>query len=93
MRDPIVCDVSALTHPDVGTLDALAWLALTCRRLGRPVRLRQPPTRLWELLELAGLCDVLPIDDRLSLEPGRQAEEREEAGRVEEEGDPGNPVA
>ena len=69
----LVCDVAALTQPDAGTIEALARLQLTARRLGCRVRLRDPSRELRELLDLFGLADVLRV------EPGRQPEEREEA--------------
>ena len=77
--DVFVCDVAGLTKPDVGTVDALARLQLAARRLGRPFRLRHASPDLVELLTLCGLDDVL-----LGVEPRRQAEEREQAGGVEE---------
>jgi anti-anti-sigma regulatory factor len=82
----IVCDVSALVDPDVGTIGALARLHLTARQLGFELRLRHASNALQELLELVGLDEVLGV------EPGGQPEEREERLGVEEEGqldDPG----
>jgi len=68
--------------PDLGTVDALARLQLAGRRLGFEVRLVAPTEELLELLELAGLVEVL-----------RQPEEREEALGVEEERELGDPAA
>ena len=82
---PLACDVARVEHPDMGTVDALARMALAARRLGRDVELRRPRPDLLELLVLAGL-------DALAVEVGRQAEEREEAGRVEEEDDSADPI-
>jgi ABC-type transporter Mla MlaB component len=56
----LVCDVAALKRPDAGTIEALARLQLTARRLGRQVRLRDPSRELRELLDLFGLSEVLP---------------------------------
>ena len=81
----LVCDVAALTHPDAGTVEALARLQLTARRLGRRVRLRDPSRELRELLDLFGLADVLRV------EPGRQPEEREQPLGVEERVEMGDP--
>jgi ABC-type transporter Mla MlaB component len=81
----LVCDVAALTHPDAGTVEALARLQLTARRLGRRVRLRDPPRELRELLDLFGLDDVLRV------EPRRQPEEREQPLGVEERVEMGDP--
>ena len=58
--DVAVLDVGLLTSPDAATVDALARVLLTARRLGRTVRLRHASPRLLELLELFGLDDVLP---------------------------------
>jgi anti-anti-sigma regulatory factor len=57
----IVCDLSGLTTVDVVTVDALARLALTGRRLGGRLRFERPPERLVLLLCLTGLDHVLPI--------------------------------
>ena len=54
----MVCDVGALVDPDVGTVDALARVALAARRLGRQIRLRDAPRELTQLLALVGLADV-----------------------------------
>jgi hypothetical protein len=58
---------------DLGTIDALARLRLAGKRLGFEVRLT-PTEELLELIELAGLVDVLG-----------EPEEREEPLGVEEE--------
>jgi anti-anti-sigma regulatory factor len=79
----IVCDVAALTDPDVRTVDALARLQLTAKRLGGSIRLRGTSTRLEELLALIGLGEVMP----LCVEAVGQTEEREETLGVEEEAD------
>jgi ABC-type transporter Mla MlaB component len=89
---PVVCDVGALVDPDAVTVDALARLQLTARRLGRQVRLRGACGDLQGLLRLTGLSEVLPIAPELPLEPRGQPEEREQARRVEEEADPGDPT-
>jgi anti-anti-sigma regulatory factor len=89
---PVVCDVGALVDPDAVTVDALARLQLTARRLGYRVRLRGACGELQGLLLLMGLSEVLPLGPELPLEPGGQAEEREQARRVEEEADPGDPT-
>lgn len=53
--DVAICDVGALAAPDLGTVEALARVLLTARRLDRDVRLRGASAELLELLELAGL--------------------------------------
>jgi anti-anti-sigma regulatory factor len=88
----VVCDVGAVMDPDAVTVDALARLQLIARRLGHQVLLRGACAELRDLLALAGLCGVLPPCAELGLEPGRQTEEREQAGGVEEEDDPGDPA-
>jgi ABC-type transporter Mla MlaB component len=45
---------------DATTLDALARMVLTCRRLGRRLELRGASVRLEELVLFAGLIEVLP---------------------------------
>ena len=81
----LVCDVGALSHPNAGTIEALARLQLTARRLGCRVRLRAPSRELRELVDLFGLTEVLRV------EAGREPEEREEALRVEERVEMGDP--
>lgn len=90
----LVCDVGALDRPDLVAVEALLRLQLTSRRLGRKLRIRHTPPGLRDLLALAGLCDVLPpCSGELPVEPGGKPEQREPSGRVEEERDPGDPVA
>jgi len=55
----VVCDVAEVTDPDCGTVDALARMQLTTRRLGRELRLRGVSEELHDVLALAGLCDVV----------------------------------
>ena len=90
--DVIVCDVAELVDPDAITVDALARLQLTARRLGGRIRLRHACGELRDLIALMGLTEALPTVAALRLEPRRQTEEREQAGRVEEEADPGDPT-
>ena len=86
----IVCDVAALAEPDLGTVDALARLQLTVRRLGGAIRLIGATERLDELLALTGLREVLPLCPELCVEAVGEAEQREEPLGVEEEADPGD---
>jgi hypothetical protein len=83
---PIVFDVSALA-PDVVTVDTLARLQLAARRLGRRVQLRNVSDDLQTLIAFVGLAEAL------GLEPGGQAEEREERLGAEEERELGDPAA
>ncbi|MFD0900330.1 STAS domain-containing protein [Actinomadura sediminis] len=65
MRDggvrEVVCDVAAVTEPDVTTLQALARLQLTAKRLGGRVVLARPGERLSGLLRLTGFGEILPV--------------------------------
>ena len=65
--------------PELETIDALARLELAARRLGLQLRLRDASIELEELLMFAGLREVLGV------EAGREAEERKQRVRVEEE--------
>lgn len=56
----VLCDVAAVTDPDISTVEALAQLQLTARRLGRFLQLRGPCGKLTELLTWTGLSDVFP---------------------------------
>ena len=76
---PLSCDVRAL-RADAATVDVLARLHLAARRAGCELRLCHASPELWCLIEFIGLGDVLRV------EPGREAEEREERLGVEEEG-------
>ena len=82
----IPCDVSSL-HPDLSTVDALARLRLLARRAGHEVRLQNASPELWALLSLVGLDEVLRV------ESGREAEQREERVRLEEEREFRDPAA
>jgi hypothetical protein len=67
--DPIVCDTAAIARPDAATVDALARLQLTARRLGRRVRFRDACGDLRDLVELVGLGRVLPCGPDLPRDP------------------------
>jgi len=51
----VVCDVGALSRPDVVALDALARLELVARRRGARLALHHASAELLELVALAGL--------------------------------------
>lgn len=53
----VVCDVGALA-PDARSVDALARLQLTARRLGCPIRLRHVSRELGGLLSFLGLAEL-----------------------------------
>lgn len=73
----VVCDVAAVVRPDVVTVEALARLRLTARRHGWTLLVHGASPGLLGLVSLLGLDGVLP-------QSGRQPEEREQAGGVEE---------
>jgi hypothetical protein len=73
----VVCDVAEVVRPDVVTVEALARLRLTARRYGWALFVHGAGPGLLELVGLLGLDDVLP-------QSGREPEEREQAGGVEE---------
>jgi hypothetical protein len=75
---PIVVDAGTLA-PDATTLDVLARVQLTARRIGLEARLRNASGELVDLIAFAGLTDAL----RVELE--REPEEREEGLGLEEE--------
>ncbi|MFG3658283.1 STAS domain-containing protein [Streptomyces sp. NPDC047706] len=78
----VVCDVAGLGPPGLGTVDLLARLALTARRAGSGLRLRDPHPALHALLDLVGL--------RFEVEG--QPEQREPPLGVEEAVEPGDPA-
>jgi ABC-type transporter Mla MlaB component len=91
--DLIFCDVGALDDPDAATVDLVARLQLTARRLGRQVRLLDACGELQDLIELTGLSEIFSVSDELDLEPSGDPEQGEPSGRVEEKRDPGDGIA
>jgi hypothetical protein len=77
------CDVSGITEPDVVALDALARLQLAARRFGVTIRLHNADRALADLIEWAGLSDVLEVVES-GVEMNGQVEQREEIGVDEE---------
>ncbi|MCY0922077.1 MULTISPECIES: STAS domain-containing protein [unclassified Streptomyces] len=69
----VACDVSALTRPGLGVVDAVARLALAARRAGVRLRLTGAGPSLRVLLALVGLVELLG-----------EPEEREPPGGVQE---------
>lgn len=74
----VICDVSDVIRPDVVTVEALARLRLTARRHGARLVVTGADPHLRDLLRLLGLDGALA-------EVGRQPEQREQPGGVEEE--------
>lgn len=89
----LVCDATCLADPDLATIGDLARLQLIARRLGMNVVLQGAPRELRDLLDLAGLSEVVACSDPLPVEPQGQPEHREESRSVEEEDDPADPIA
>ena len=70
-------------NPDEETLDTLARLQLTARRLGMSIRLYNVRPLLADLIEIAGLRDVLVVVPS-GVETDRQVEQREQVWIDEE---------
>ena len=71
---------------DLGTVNLLARMQLAAKRRGATMRVRHASDGLLELIDFIGLSDVLCV------EPRREPEEREDARRVEEERELGDPA-
>ncbi|HEV2768501.1 MAG TPA: hypothetical protein VGV63_12440 [Acidimicrobiales bacterium] len=65
-------------HADLGVIDALVRLQLAAGRAGCSLRLRAVCPQLSELVELAGLTDLLGDCQQSALEATRQAEAGEQ---------------
>ena len=70
----------------LATVEALARLQLAARRMGLDLRLHVVSRELRDLIQLAGLTQVLGV------EPRGQPEEREQRVGVEEEGELGDAI-
>jgi hypothetical protein len=66
-------------NPDFWMVDQLARLQLAARRLGCSLRLRGAPSQLRELIDLAGLSDILTTEP-VSRDPGGPAGEPDDDG-------------
>ncbi len=89
LNEPVVCDVSRIVDPDGPALEALVRLALTARRMGTSVELRNACPVLVDLITIAGLTDVLVLagatgESSSVVEVDGQVEQREERGVDEE---------
>jgi len=83
----IVLDCAPLREANAGTIDHLARLCVAARRCDCELELRGADPSLLELIDFAGLADVLRV------EVERHSEEREHPLGVEEEGELGDPAA
>jgi hypothetical protein len=86
-RSTFVLDCSALAAAEMGQVDSLARLQLGLRRRNRELRLAHARDGLLDLIDLAGLAGVLRV------EAVGEAEDGEEPGGVEEEGELHDPTA
>jgi STAS domain len=89
--DLITYDVGSVTEPDVMAIEALARLQLTARRIGGSIQVRHASGELRDLLDMVGLCGVVPLCDQSPLGSCGQVEEGEQA-RVDEGVDRGDPA-
>ncbi|MDX3227992.1 STAS domain-containing protein [Streptomyces sp. ME19-01-6] len=92
---PVVVDVGAVRAPDLAVVEALARLQLAARRLGSGILLRGVSGELRAVLARSGLDTALPTAGLPGVggaEAGGQAEEREEAGGVQEGVERGDPA-
>jgi hypothetical protein len=80
----IILDCARLSEPDAGTIDEIARCLLAAQRSGLGVRLENTSESLLELIDFCGLAELLWVESR------RQAEQREQPGRVEKECDVGD---
>ncbi len=70
--DLIICDMGLLVKPDAMTIEVLARLQLTARRLGRQVQVLDACGELQDLLALTGLSDVVPPFGELTPQAGEE---------------------
>jgi hypothetical protein len=80
----VFLDCGWLRDPNAASIDQIARLHLAARRCGCELELTNVNPCLLELIDFAGLAEVLRV------EVGGQAEEREQSRGVEEEGQLGD---
>lgn len=88
-----IVEADLLGLPYLVAIDALCRASLRARRRDTRLEIWDPSPELRELIELCGLTEVMPCREGSALEARREAEQREQPVRVEEERDPGEPVA
>jgi hypothetical protein len=77
-RQPVfACDVRTFARPDEETLETLTRLQLRARRLGTSIELYNACPLLVDLIEIAGLADVLVVVAS-GVEMDRKVEQREQ---------------
>jgi hypothetical protein len=87
----LVVDVRTLTEPDLRTIEVLARLQLTARRLGATIRLGHTCDQMRDLLACSGMSELLPLDADSGVDGDRLPEEGKEL-LVDEEVDPRDPA-
>jgi hypothetical protein len=83
----IVLDCAPFREPNAGTIGHLARQCVAAHRCDCELELRDAQASLLELIDFAGLAEVLRV------EVERHSEEREHPLGVEEEGELGDPAA
>lgn len=68
---PVDCDVAGVEQPDIATVDAIARVVLTARRLGCEVEVVGCSAALAELVAFAGLSRVIRLAPAQSSRGGR----------------------
>jgi hypothetical protein len=58
----VICDVGGIAEPSAVTVEALARLRLTARRLGADIHVRGAHDRLRQILAFTGLGEIIPLD-------------------------------
>jgi hypothetical protein len=86
-RPAIVFDCAPIVCPELGHVDQLARFRLLARRRGCELSLANANPGLVDLIAFCGLAAVLRVETR------GQPEEREQARRVEQEGELGDAPA
>jgi hypothetical protein len=77
-----VClDCRPIDEPDAATIDGIARLHLAARRSGCQLELRNADPSLLELIDFAGLAEVLRVEVQ------RQSKQRKDPLGVEEKGE------
>ena len=84
----VVCDVTGLRDADEVALETVARLQLTAKRARVSLRLIGVGRRLADLLDAAGLTEIVPASGS-GFEVARHAEQREQLG-IDEEVDAGD---
>jgi hypothetical protein len=82
----LVLDCGRLTEPTAATVDQIARFRMATRRRGCTLHIKDARPSLIELIDLFGLAGVLGVETR------RQAEQRKDPRRVEEECEFGDPA-